>query len=221
MIDEETQQIVQRFREGDSRAADELFSRYVDRLLRLAQSRLSAKLGRRVDAEDIVQSAYRSFFSRAREGQFVLAASGDLWRLLAAITLNKLKGQAEYHAAGKRALSAEQSARTVPDAPLAEWDGLAREPTPDAAVELIEQVEQLMSGLDPSQQRMLEMRLQGYQIEEIAAEVGRSERGVRRLLDKVKQRLVETRLVETSSGSLPANGALPKLPDAPASESAP
>jgi DNA-directed RNA polymerase specialized sigma24 family protein len=45
---------------------------------------------------------------------------------------------------------------------------------------------------------MLEMRLQGFRLEEIAAEVQRSERGVRRLLDKVKERLNQ-RLAEQSS----------------------
>jgi DNA-directed RNA polymerase specialized sigma24 family protein len=34
------------------------------------------------------------------------------------------------------------------------------------------------------------MRLAGYQIEEIAEKVGRSERTVRRLMDKIRNRLV-------------------------------
>ncbi len=193
MYDEETQQIVQRFRNGDSRAANEIFSRYVDRLVGIARGRLSAKLGRRVDPEDIVQSAYRSFFSHVRKGEYALASSGELWRLLVAITLNKLRGQVEFHTAAKRALSAEQSSQANPNLPAAELAAISREPTPDEAAELVEQINLLMVGLDESQRRMLEMRLQGYQIEEIATEVGRSERGVRRLLDKIKQQLQPSR----------------------------
>ncbi len=181
--------LIERFRAGDARAADELFHRYVSRLTALARSRLSAKLVRRVDPEDIVQSAYRSFFVRAQAGQFTFAENEDLWRLLVAMTMNKLRGQVEHHTAGKRSMSAEQSMQVVAGAPPVELDVLAREPSPEDALELVERVEGVMTGLTDVQRQMFEMRLQGYQIEEIAAEVGRSERGVRRLLDKIKERL--------------------------------
>lgn len=49
------------YQAGQSEAATAIFDRYVARLIALARSRIGAKLGRRVDAEDIVQSAYRSF----------------------------------------------------------------------------------------------------------------------------------------------------------------
>ena len=65
MVDDESIELLDRVRQGDEQAATELFDRYVERLIRLAQSRLSAKLRRRVDAEDVVQSVYRSFFSHA------------------------------------------------------------------------------------------------------------------------------------------------------------
>jgi RNA polymerase sigma-70 factor (ECF subfamily) len=188
-MDDETIVLVDRLKAGDARAADELFSRYVDRLLELARGRLSAKLARRVDAEDIVQSAYRSFFVRAQQGEYALGASGELWRLLVAITINKVRGQAEFHSAGKRSLGAEQSVRASPDLPPVELAVVTREPSPDEAALLVEMIEGLMVDMDETQRRMLELRLQGYQIEEIAAEVQRSERGVRRLLDKVKNQL--------------------------------
>ena len=41
-----------------------------------------------------------------------------------------------------------------------------------------------------TQARMLELRLQGYRIAEIAAETGRSERLVRKVLDGVKDELL-------------------------------
>ena len=188
-MDDETILLVDRLRSGDSRAADELFSRYVGRLLELARGRLSAKLARRVDAEDIVQSAYRSFFVRAQQGEYAIGATGDLWKLLVAITINKVRGQAEFHSAGKRSLGAEQSMRAGPDLPPVELAVVTREPGPDEAALLCEMVEGLMVNMDETQRRMLELRLQGYQIEEIATEVQRSERGVRRLLDKVKIQL--------------------------------
>ena len=56
---------------GDEKAADDLFDRFVDRLTALARDRRSPKLARRVDPEDIVQSAFRSFFRNARGGRAI------------------------------------------------------------------------------------------------------------------------------------------------------
>src|SRR5947209_1095765 len=81
--------LMARWRDGDQQAAGELFRRYADRLRALARTRLSARLARHVDPEDVVQSAYRSFFSGARSDRYALRRSGDLWRLLVSITLHK------------------------------------------------------------------------------------------------------------------------------------
>ncbi len=54
-------ELLARWRAGDARAEDELFSRYTSQLIALARRRLSAQFARRVDAEDVVQSAYRCF----------------------------------------------------------------------------------------------------------------------------------------------------------------
>jgi DNA-directed RNA polymerase specialized sigma24 family protein len=87
---------------GDEDAAEQIYRRYAAGLMTLARRRLSARLARRVDPEDVVQSAYRSFFLRGREGQFRIERSGDLWRLLTTITVKKLLGQVEFHQAQQR-----------------------------------------------------------------------------------------------------------------------
>src|SRR5687768_17015475 len=101
-------QLLQGHEAGDQDATTELFNRYVDQLIRLARHRLAPKLARRIDPEDVVQSAYRSFFTAAGQGRFVLERSGDLWRLLAGITLNKLYHQVERNTAKKRDVSKER-----------------------------------------------------------------------------------------------------------------
>src|SRR5579885_725721 len=96
-------ELMARWRDGDQAAAEVLFQRYAGRLLALARSRLSAKLAPLVDPEDVVQSAFRSFFTGVRGDRFALRRSGDLWRLLVAITLHKLQHQVERQTAAKRA----------------------------------------------------------------------------------------------------------------------
>ncbi len=187
-MDNDTILLVNRWRAGDERAADDLFHRYVDRLLALARSRLSEKLAARFDPEDVVQSAYRSFFDKARSGSFAVERSGDLWRLLAAITINKLHHQIERNTAGKRGIDQEQGASSwLNQLDLVET--VTRDPSPSEAVALADEMELLMRDLAPHQRRMLELRLRGYTLEEIAVEVQRSERTVRRVMDQVKQTL--------------------------------
>ena len=60
--------LLERFRGGDELAAEALFARYFERLTALARSRLSPRLARRTDPEDIVLSVYRSFFVEAQRG---------------------------------------------------------------------------------------------------------------------------------------------------------
>src|SRR5262245_34193502 len=102
MADEPPDNLVARWRNGDPKAADELFHRYVDRLVALARSQISARMAQRVDAEDVVQSAYRCFFSLARAGRYDLECGGDLWRVLVRVTLHKLQGHVQRQSAQKR-----------------------------------------------------------------------------------------------------------------------
>jgi RNA polymerase sigma-70 factor (ECF subfamily) len=64
MADQPTDNLLERLQKGDQAAAAGLFRRYVDRLIALARSRLRGAMAGRVDPEDVVQSAYRSFFCR-------------------------------------------------------------------------------------------------------------------------------------------------------------
>ena len=67
----EEQALIDLWRQGDQDAARRIVDRYIDRLLPLARRHLSQRLASRIDPEDIVQSVFRTFFSRLKEGQFV------------------------------------------------------------------------------------------------------------------------------------------------------
>ncbi len=200
----DTIQLFERYRAADSRAADALFQRYVQRLTALVRARLSAKLARRIDAEDVVQSAYRTFFAQAAEGAYELKRGGDLWRLLAAIALNKLRKQIERNVAAKRAISAEESAAHFAGELPVEQMAACSEPTPDEEAALSEELSWLLADADACQRQMLEMRLAGFRLEEIAVELNRSERTVRRFLEKTKARW-EARL-QALNGAEPGTG---------------
>lgn len=188
-MDEHSSELLQRWQRGDPAAAEALFSRYFRRLHGLVQVRMSAKMAARFDADDVVQSAFRSFFTGARDGRYVLQRSGDLWRLLAAIAINKLRHEQRRHSAGKRSLDLEQLPPPLRESMDEETMWLAHDPTPEEAAILADEVESLLRPLDAEHRRIVELRLQGHTLNEIALEVRRSQRTVRRIMDLVKQRL--------------------------------
>ena len=56
-------------------------------LTALARARLSRKLARRLDSEDIVMSAWRSFLAAAGRDQIAVPDDDNLWPLLVTMTL--------------------------------------------------------------------------------------------------------------------------------------
>ena len=183
-----------RFVDGDARAADALFQRYSERLIALARSRLSAKLSARVSPDDIVMSAYRSFFVGARDGRFDVSQPGALWRLLAQITLHKLYRQVAHHQAERRSIDRETGVASEVQRIL------SAEPSPEAAVELADEVERWLSKLTAPQRRTTELRLQGEEVADIARTVGCSIKTVRRQLDAAKRALLGVKVEPDSIG---------------------
>ncbi|MCA9054096.1 MAG: helix-turn-helix domain-containing protein [Planctomycetaceae bacterium] len=185
MQEQDTRVVFRRVQEGDQAAAREIFDRYVHRLTALARGHLSASIRQRLDAEDVLQSAFRSFFTRAREGQYVLERSGDLWRLLAAITRNKVLKKSEHHMQQRRDFRRDHSAGEPPE--LSD----VQEAVSEDVLELMDEVENLSRQFSVEQQQMIALRLQGVAIPDVAESVGRSERTVRRMLQRFRGMLEE------------------------------
>lgn len=181
--------LIERWRQGDQAAAQALFELYVARLVAVVGDRLSSRFVRHVDPDDVVQSAFRSFFVGARDGRFDFERDGDLWRLLVAVALNKLRMSVRRYSTQKRSADREENVPSIDALCTEHVEVFAREPTPVEAVALADEVETLMSRLTDKERQILEMRLQGFNLEEIAVDTGRSERTVRRVIDKVRELL--------------------------------
>src|SRR5215813_14084043 len=79
---------------GDLAAAQPLWERYHRRLVSLARQRLQCARRRQADEEDVVQSAFHSFFQGVARGRFPQLQDRDnLWRLLVVITARKALDQ--------------------------------------------------------------------------------------------------------------------------------
>jgi RNA polymerase sigma factor (sigma-70 family) len=180
-------------RRGDDAVATAVFQRYVRRLIALASRQFEAWIRNRVDVEDVVLSACKSFFLRNERGEFDLNGWDELWSLLATITLRKCAKRRRLWRTGRRDISREAGLRAAEDAMSWVPD---RAPTPVEAAVLAETVEQLIRGMDPSDRPIVEQFLQGCTAGEIAARLDRSERTVRRVRLRAKHRL--ERLIQPS-----------------------
>ena len=177
-----------RLRSQDDAAAQELFERFAHRLMALAHRHIGAGLRHKVDPEDVVQSAYKSFFLRYGTGNVDVVNWNSLWGLLTLITVRKCAERAGYHRAECRDVAREVSLPRGDEA-TAWMDPLGREPTPLEAAVLNETVEQLLDGLDEEDRPILELSLQGHTTREISERLGRAERTVRLLRESVRHRL--------------------------------
>lgn len=178
--------LMTRLRAGDEHAARQVFQQYAGRLIALARSRLGSGLRQKVDPEDVLQSVYKSFFTRQARGQVEAADWDGLWSLLTVITLRKCGRWVERFHTGMRRLAAEVG----PDS-ASSWEAVASDPTPEEAAMLTETVERLLEGLEGRERQIVALALQGADVAEIAAEVGRTRRTVQRVLARVKEQLQE------------------------------
>src|SRR3954451_16195086 len=92
-------------KDGDHAAAQVLWERYFDHLVRLARRRraISSRAGADEDEEDAALSAFDSFCAGLAGGRFPrLEDRDDLWRLLVVITARKASAQVDRRRALKR-----------------------------------------------------------------------------------------------------------------------
>ncbi|HKI32891.1 MAG TPA: sigma-70 family RNA polymerase sigma factor [Gemmataceae bacterium] len=174
--------LLERFRGGDQFAATALYFRYAPRLLALAESRCSPGLAHRLDSEDIVQSVFTRFFRRAKSDSYEVPVGAELWKLLLVIALNKIRAAEAYHRAGKRDVGHTATANGLDESFAASGDD-----GNGAYLNLV--VSEALERLPAQLREIVELRLQGYEVREIAEMTGRALRTVERLLKDARAKL--------------------------------
>jgi RNA polymerase sigma factor (sigma-70 family) len=183
---------------GDEDAARQLWHRYFDRLARLARVKLRSAPRAPADEEDVALSAFHSLCAAAARGQFSQLNDRDaLWRLLVTITARKAVRQAVHQQRQKRGGGQVLDEAAVSDGDSADDPaGLdqvpGREPSPEIAAMLAEQYRRLLDGLrDETLRQIARLRLEGYTVDEIAAQLGCNRRTVTRKLEMIRTKWQE------------------------------
>jgi DNA-directed RNA polymerase specialized sigma24 family protein len=182
---------------GDQGAAQVLWERYFDQLVRLARRRLAlAKQGGAdEDEEDAALSAFDSFCSGLAGGRFPrLEDRDELWRLLVVITARKASAQLDRRRALKRGGDRfrVEAAHAAADDSTDSGDPLiqivARQPTPEFAAMVADETAHLLEKLGDEGLRQIALwRMEGYTSDEIADRLGCARRTVARRLDLIRQ----------------------------------
>jgi RNA polymerase sigma-70 factor (ECF subfamily) len=177
--------LLRRFQAGSEQAAADLYRRYARRIHRLAESSCRGELGRRLDADDVVQSVFSSFFRRARDGDYEVPDGHELWGLLLVMALNKIRARGAFHRAARRDVRATQPADSLEDTVADDrHDELAL-----ATLRLA--VDEALQSHPESNRQIVRLRIEGFEVAEIAARSGRSRRTVERVLQEFRHQLRE------------------------------
>lgn len=191
--DRSVDSFIKSLREGDPTVTKEVFDQYVDRLVAMARKRISMRLAGRIDPEDIVQSVFRTFFHRAKQGQFQFGAEDDICRMLARITVHKTLRQVAHHQAGKR--DAGRDAGSGDDAQDLVVNLLSKEPSPDEATQLIDQMQHFLAQLPDEDRKILELRMQGFSTLEISKQLDITDRKIRRRMEVIRDQAMRDELL--------------------------
>jgi RNA polymerase sigma-70 factor (ECF subfamily) len=177
---------LRRVRSGQSDAATELYLRYAERLRALVVVQCGIDLAPRVGPEDIVQSVFRTFFRRVAGGQYDVPEGEELWQLFLVIALHKVRSTASFHRAAKRDVRVTTTglSETLASRQLVAPDELAR-----TTLSLV--IDELLDGLPDSMRAIVELRIEGREVEEIVSRTQRSRRSVERALQEFRVRLSE------------------------------
>jgi RNA polymerase sigma-70 factor (ECF subfamily) len=176
--------LLERFRRGQQDAATQIYLRYAERLRALARSKCGRDLARLVDADDIVQAVFGSFFRRASLGHYDVPDGEELWKLFLVLALNKIRAVGAFHRASKR------DVRLTCDG---EGSALGTQVLPDdtPAHFLHLTIREALERLPAQHRQMVELRIQGHEVAEIAEQMGRSKRSVERALQEARRLLAD------------------------------
>jgi len=206
---------IDQLKTGDALAAQRLWEVYFQRMVGLARRKLEGAARVVADEEDVALSAFKSFCLGAQEGRFTqLLDSENLWPLLMAITANKsvdlIRGQNRQKRGGTGRPDNTQEApstsgeepggqRNAKPQPVSLSELISREPTPEFAAELSDQLHSLLLRLDatgdPDLKQIALLKLEGYKTNEIASKIGCVGRSVERktqLIARIWEKSVES-----------------------------
>ena len=180
------EELIRRVRAWDQEAAAELVRRYEPAIRRAVRFRLAdARLGNLLDSMDICQSVLRSFFVRAASSQYDLETPEQVLKLLTAMARNKLASQARKQHASRRDNRRASALGDEGSRLISSGD------SPSTPIVVRDLQQEVRRRLAPDEWQLLELRNQGHDWAEIAAQVGGLAETLRKKLARAIDRVID------------------------------
>lgn len=171
--------ILQEIQHGSSEAAERLYAEYQPLVMRVIRRHLSRNLRRLTDSVDFSQAVWKTIFEHAAYLQS-LDAPEAIAAYIAQVASNKVHSEVRSQYSQKRDL------RRISNESEGNADRLpTRDPTPSQTAMAHERLDAINSDLTAIQQQMIQLRIDGFNIEEIAKTLQINERTVRRVLKRI------------------------------------
>jgi len=191
-------QWITNLQKGDADAAQRLWDRYFEELVKFARERLGATPRQAKDEEDVALSVFDSFCRGAKAGRLAdLEDRHELWWTLLAITRRKVVDQFRGN---NRQKHGTMSVKPETDVDLDETTGekfdlemiLDETPGPEIFLQLDEEWQRLLSLLrDDTLRRIACWRIEGFSILDISKKLRVLPRTVGRKLSLIRSKWTE------------------------------
>ncbi|MEZ6139196.1 MAG: ECF-type sigma factor [Zavarzinella sp.] len=172
---------IERIRNGDALAAEQLIKRFEPAIRVIVRSNISSSMRAKFDSVDICQSVMGTFFMRAAMGQYDLDNPQQLIALLARIAQNKVRSAARYFQQERRSQQREVAVDHLGDI-------FGNHPTPDRIVEEAELLEKLRNALTTEEREIADRRQNRQDWQQIALEMGGTAEGRRKQFARAMNR---------------------------------
>jgi RNA polymerase sigma-70 factor (ECF subfamily) len=170
-----------RLRKGDAEVSSEIIRVVHAPLIELVRRRFRGPGRRRSDPEDVVQSAFRSFFNGLVARQYAPSDSNELWALLVVIAMRKCNKSNRFWSTQKR------SARSIDD--RVDIEQIAFASDTEFELQFEEILKRIANELTATEREIFSNVLEGWSVEQIAHRIGRSERTVQRVSKGIRETL--------------------------------
>jgi RNA polymerase sigma factor (sigma-70 family) len=168
----------------DEQAAAELMGRYEPAVRRVVRLRLlDARLRRVLDSVDVCQSVMANFFEKLAHGGYPLQSPEQLIKLLSTMAHNKLTDHMRRQHAQRRD-NRQTVAYDIEEAALA-----APGPSPSQAAATRELLDEVRGRLSDDELQILELRNEGQDWADIAADLGGTPDALRKKLARALARV--------------------------------
>jgi RNA polymerase sigma-70 factor (ECF subfamily) len=163
--------LLERLNKGDDAAAEELFVNYEPYLRIVVRRMLPTQLRSKFDSIDVVQSVWGDLLKGFRDAGWRFASPAHLKAFLIKATRNRfLSRQRRYRS------------QIEHEMPLNELDAVSTsEPIPEDLAQADELWQRLLALCSPAQQQLLDLKRQGFTLDEIAERTGYHPSSIRRI----------------------------------------